>query len=276
MKWGLRMRIGAGMALVLLPLACTLGGAPSRGGEAGETVQQHVSRGDLELARGRAAEAEREYAAAVGLRPEDPAASLGLARALAAQGRDAEALSRYDDPASRRSESWSEVHAREVCPLLLRLAARQLEAGAAARAARPDDAVARTDGDAPPVASAAEAAEAADEALALASRARDESCAADRVEPVRARALLAAAEARRAVEPAAAARLCREAAAADPTRTEAWRCAGALLLEGGEYTEALRLLSEALRHHGRDRGLQELMVDALARRAPAPPPGDAP
>lgn len=236
MRSGRRRRIGSNLLwiLLVLPVAC----APSPEERAARTLRGHVQRADLALARGQDEGAEREYAAALSLSAGSEAAQLGLARALASQGRSEEALSHYDALGAQHPAVLAGVRAGELCPLLLRVAGDGLRAGSA------------------------------EKSLALARRARAESCEAAALAPVLARALTAVAERQRESDPVGAADLFVAAAAANPANPAAFVRAGVLLLWIDRREEALALLSEALRHHPQDPDLRSLMVDALARRAP--------
>jgi tetratricopeptide (TPR) repeat protein len=203
--------------------------------------REALDRGDIALALRRATDAEAAYLEALALRPESADAMLGLARAQAADGRYEQALGRYRALAERHPERFEAVHDREYCRVLLATAREHLQHATA------------------------------EHALARANRGLAEACPQPEFAALRDDAKSAQAVAlQRAGELERAAVLQLEVAESDPARVAAWQAAGELFLVIGHKREALRVLSEALRHHPRDPALKELMVDALAGSATAP------
>jgi tetratricopeptide (TPR) repeat protein len=213
-----------------LAAGCAAGEAPEA-----RAAREALNRGDIALALRRPAEAEAAYAEALALDPESGEALIGLARAQAARGESAAALERYAELAEHHPERFAELRDGEYCRAVLARSWDLLASGAAAGA------------------------------LELADLARAEGCPQPELVTLRTDAKVGLADERRVRgEISAAAELYREVAESDPARVEAWQAAGELLLASGQREDALELLSEALRHHPRDSGLKELMVDALA------------
>jgi tetratricopeptide (TPR) repeat protein len=97
--------------------------------------------GDLELQRGRAAEAEERFRAALRIMPDDEESRLGLARTFLLQKKIGEAIPILLVLAEERPRSRA---ARSAVPLLLTWADDQFDAGRLADARRAYDAVLRT------------------------------------------------------------------------------------------------------------------------------------
>jgi len=96
--------------------------------------EERAERGRLLHEQGRYAEAEREYAAAIGLAPGDPRFRTGRGRALAALGRRRDALDEYH-AATRLDRGSSAAHV-DVARALLLLGHPQDALASAERAAR--------------------------------------------------------------------------------------------------------------------------------------------
>lgn len=233
--------VAAGLCLATLAvLACAAGGsrraAPSPGAPGGAhadpVASKALDRADLELARGDAAAAERDYLEVLDAWPDDPWALAGLVR-VALAGGDVEAALAWDERA-RGSGVPGELGAGERCALWRSVAEARLAAGKAA--AR--DLVERIE--------------------------RDGRCPQGDLPRLRARLLLSdavAAHARGDLEAALGA--CAEAVEADPTWVEADVAAARWLLADGRRRDALAWLGVALERHPDDAALRRLMLEAL-------------
>ncbi|MDJ0852567.1 MAG: tetratricopeptide repeat protein [Myxococcota bacterium] len=126
-------RLAASLSLVTA-LACA--GSAARSGSVHATYARDLERGDLALRMGFAADAVDHYRSALALRPQDPAALHGLARAHVAAGEGEAALAALAR-LERSDPAWLEDRAgAEMREAMFQSAKARLERGDAAGALR--------------------------------------------------------------------------------------------------------------------------------------------
>lgn len=222
-------------ALLALGIACGGVGA----GQAGATYERDLGRGDVALRLGQAEDAADAYRAALDMRPGDPAALHGLARAHLAAG-DGEAalaiLARLDrgQPGRARERAGSDVE-------------RALLMTAEERLARGDSSG----------------------ALRLLRRLREVDSGYPGLQRTLVEALFAeAGRLQVAGEPGRAGALVREAMGSEAEPADVSFALAVGLMERGRVDAAISVLSDALRSRPSDPRLQPLMDRALRIRYP--------
>ncbi len=246
----------AGWLLFALPLAC------ASKGPGPDSADARVKHGELALVRGRVADADRSFAEALRLEPDNRRALLGMARTRYAEGDPEGALHYFDRNAALPvGEDWTPRAHWDYCAALVMSAESALEHGHPERAAE------------------------------RASSLRSRDCDDERQLQLWARAQLAlGARERAAGRDERALEIYRSvievphdtgiedpngaSSPVDPNldraRGEAYRGAAELLRDAGRRREAIELLDAGLVEYPENRTLIALMVELLAAGPLAP------